>query len=431
MGSVGQPTVSIAVAPLPPPGNYLPEACKGCVVVHRSHPLILGMCPVDEDEATFQWDPQSKVFTVVNAERHTCFTYLTFCGVDVLDRHDQPFAAGTTRSECGETQSVTTFVVVAEPQTAVRLGRVEVGPKSADFYAIELERLVDPPSPLGPAAMEDEELSPLFAFPLPASCGPYLCTQGVGGHLTHFFPESYHAIDLRCSCCTPVLSIGDGTVREIAEWHRCGGIHAANLAAWNAVSVLLDNGLIVEYLHTLAGSARVKVGDAVRRGQVLCETGDIGFAPEPHLHIELHDASNAEGPSLPLRFGTGHSSFVPVAGRWYSSEGEVESPAASAPDSTAENPAEVLPPPAQGPADSLLPRNIHALGAAGCCRSSPRSRHRASRLECAALRRCQHPATSACAAPLDSSGGAAPGSQQASAQEQFSVLAQRVRQCTA
>ena len=30
-----------------------------------------------------------------------------------------------------------------------------------------------------------------FGFPLPEETGPYLCTQGVGGHLTHFFPVTW------------------------------------------------------------------------------------------------------------------------------------------------------------------------------------------------------------------------------------------------
>merc|ERR1711865_541141 len=86
-------------------------------------------------------------------------------------------------------------------------------------------------------------------FPLPAKDGPFLCTQGVGGHLSHFFPESYHAIDLRCDCGTPVLSIGDGVVVEVNLKHTCSGIHSAHLAMWNSLAVQLDTGYIVEYVH--------------------------------------------------------------------------------------------------------------------------------------------------------------------------------------
>jgi len=365
-------------------GNYLPEACKGCVVVHRSHALIIGTCPVDADEAPFQWDPLTKVFTVANAERHTCFTYLTFCGAEVLDQHDAPFLAGTTRTQSGEVQPVTTFVIVAEPRTALRLGRVHS--RAVDFYALELERLIEPPNPRNDLWFTDHVshgsyVLPDFGFPLPSEAGPYLCTQGVGGHLTHFFPESFHAIDFRCSPRTPVLSVGDGVVKEVLESNHCSGIHAANLAAWNSVSVLLNCGLVVEYLHTFAGSSRVRPGDVVHRGQVLCETGDVGFAPEPHLHIELHDAADAEGPSVPLHFG-GKSAFVPVAGRWYAAEGEVPPPSGSSSSATGDHEVSSASRGASPGASGTAPPPPRATV---CCRKPP-GRRRASRFGCMALK---------------------------------------------
>jgi len=353
------------------PGNYLPEACRGCVIVHRSHPLILGAVPAVEGDPAFQLDEDSKVLAISNANPFTSFTYVTICGsMNVLDKCGRPFPPATTRNDEGQLSPALTFVVVAEPHVCLRLGRLEKdggeqqrGPTSSlgpqDFYAMELERLeASFPLPsdqlsravsgLSAASRIPRSLEPpclcAFAFPLPASQGPYLCTQGVGGHLTHFFPESFHAIDLRCSCNTPVLCIGNGVVREVCESHSCGGVHAANLAKWNSVSVHLDCGLVVDYLHTLPGSATVCVGDTVRAGQVLCRSGDIGFAPEPHLHVELHSISDVEGPSLPLLFGrvvsasvveedSSHSdlhAFVPLAGRWYSQDGETAAPPLSA-----------------------------------------------------------------------------------------------------
>mmetsp|Transcript_108506 Transcript_108506/g.203713 ORF Transcript_108506/g.203713 Transcript_108506/m.203713 type:complete len:352 (+) Transcript_108506:39-1094(+) len=300
------------------PGNYLPEACKGCTVVHKAHPRILVTRAARAGKASFHWDPERKTFTVLNGSRHTRFAYLTFLGVDVLDYECQPFETGVTRAEDGEESSVTTFVVVAEPRTAVTLGTVEIDAPFADFFALPFSKLLAPPVP--------KQLTGAVAcigFPLPTSHGPYLCTQGNGGHLTHFFPESYHAVDLRCGCGTPVLCIDEGVVESLEEKHHCGGIHCGNLMSWNAVTVRLMCGLIVEYLHTAPNSARVQVGDRVQRGQVLCETSDIGFAPEPHLHVELHHADDPEGPSVPFTFRSDDlSTFLPVAGRWYSSAGE-------------------------------------------------------------------------------------------------------------
>eukprot|EP00927_Polykrikos_kofoidii_P051731 TRINITY_DN45526_c0_g1_i1.p1 TRINITY_DN45526_c0_g1~~TRINITY_DN45526_c0_g1_i1.p1 ORF type:complete len:337 (-),score=28.12 TRINITY_DN45526_c0_g1_i1:125-1135(-) len=305
------------------PGNYMPEACKGCVIVHTSHPRIIGSRPVASGRRSldarrpFRWDPREGFFTVANAEPCTRFAFLTFTGTDVRDRDGGLFEKALTRDDAGNETSVTTFVIVVEPFTALSLCRTDQAP---DLYGLPFLPLKLPATPSVP-----ESLPPALRFPLPVKKGPYLCTQGVGGHLTHFFAESFHAIDLRCPCGTPVLSAGDGVVKALTQRRRCSGIHCANLQKWNSVTVHLDCGFIVEYLHIAPGSSLVRPGETVRAGQVLCETGDIGFAPEAHLHIELHSACDADGPSVPLRFGTEATAFVPIAGQWYSPTGR-ESP---------------------------------------------------------------------------------------------------------
>lgn len=303
------------------PGNYLPSACPGCVIVHRSHELVHSVHEENPEAAELEWDPDSKIFSVVNACGRTRFGYITFTGVDVIDTNNIPFESATNRAEDGTEAQATTFVIVANPHTKLQLGRVEAAAPFAGVYSLSLCNL-EPPTrtKYNPTAI---------IFPLPSTSGPYLCTQGFGGYLTHFFAESYHAIDLRCTVGTLVLCGGDGVVKEVRQSHKCGGISCRNLQVWNSVSVLLTGcGVIVEYLHIAHGSACVAPGDAVRKGQVLCATGDIGFAPEPHIHIELHSADDPDGPSLPLRFASCSmaGSFVPVAGRWYSSEGEVHEP---------------------------------------------------------------------------------------------------------
>ena len=94
--------------------------------------------------------------------------------------------------------------------------------------------------------------------------------------------------------------------------------------------------------------------------QVLCESGDAGFCPVPHLHIEAHASPGRAAPSIPLAFGGGahareddatncegiaapayapaaphppplpctfaEHNFVPTAGRWYDARGEVAAP---------------------------------------------------------------------------------------------------------
>ena len=90
-----------------------------------------------------------------------------------------------------------------------------------------------------------------------------------------------------------------------------GGIHVSELFRWNAVTVKLDDGHYAEYVHLASSSC--KVGDRVRKGDVIGETGAVGFCPEPHLHLEVHASAAKDAPSVPLRFGD----RVPRAGEWW------------------------------------------------------------------------------------------------------------------
>jgi murein DD-endopeptidase MepM/ murein hydrolase activator NlpD len=41
--------------------------------------------------------------------------------------------------------------------------------------------------------------------------------------------------------------------------------------------------------HLEQGSVRVRVGDAVRRGQPLAAVGNNGHSSQPHLHLQVQD----------------------------------------------------------------------------------------------------------------------------------------------
>ena len=78
-------------------------------------------------------------------------------------------------------------------------------------------------------------------------------------------------------------------------------------------------------MHIKPDSACVAVGAEVEAGQVICESGAVGFAPEPHVHVEVHDANDPMGPSVPfmLRVSESQDLVVPVAGRMYNDNGMV------------------------------------------------------------------------------------------------------------
>jgi hypothetical protein len=63
----------------------------------------------------------------------------------------------------------------------------------------------------------------------------------------------------------------------------------------NHVILDLGEGRYAFYAHLQPGSLRVKVGDKVRRGQVVGLVGNSGNSTEPHLHFHVSDANSPLG----------------------------------------------------------------------------------------------------------------------------------------
>lgn len=93
-----------------------------------------------------------------------------------------------------------------------------------------------------------------------------------------------------------VLAVADATVAALRDGMAEGasiknsGRHASEDAAGNHVVLELSPGRFAFYEHLKPGSIRVKVGDRVRRGQVLAQLGFTGDSTGPHLHFHIADA---------------------------------------------------------------------------------------------------------------------------------------------
>jgi murein DD-endopeptidase MepM/ murein hydrolase activator NlpD len=109
--------------------------------------------------------------------------------------------------------------------------------------------------------------------------------------------RSYHAYG------QPVLAVADSTVvtaRDGLPDNVPGhneGFHPTvpitpDTVAGNTIVLDLGGQQFAQYCHLQAGSLRVKVGDHVRRGQLLANIGDSGDAREPHLHFQVSTSSD-------------------------------------------------------------------------------------------------------------------------------------------
>ena len=108
---------------------------------------------------------------------------------------------------------------------------------------------------------------------------------------------SYHAYG------QPALAVAGGVVTEVKDGipqNTPGSTSRAvpitlDTVAGNHVIVALGGGRFAMWAHLQPGSIKVKVGDHVRRGQVLGLVGNSGNSSEPHLHFQVMDASSPLG----------------------------------------------------------------------------------------------------------------------------------------
>jgi murein DD-endopeptidase len=97
-----------------------------------------------------------------------------------------------------------------------------------------------------------------------------------------------------------ILAVADGSVvatkDSIPENVPGGRAVPITLETVGGNYILIDigDGRYAFYAHVVPGSLRVRVGDRVRRGQVVAFVGNSGNSTEPHLHFHIVDGI-AEG----------------------------------------------------------------------------------------------------------------------------------------
>ncbi|WP_158288478.1 urea transporter [Mucilaginibacter psychrotolerans] len=87
----------------------------------------------------------------------------------------------------------------------------------------------------------------------------------------------------------PVLACADGVVETVVNHIDDNPIGEVNTREnWgNTIVINHAPGLYSKVSHLKQGSAKVKPGDMVKRGDILALCGNSGRSPEPHLHFQM------------------------------------------------------------------------------------------------------------------------------------------------
>ena len=286
--------------------QVVPDAHIGC------HLVLLGEMPnwvigcelqIEDDLPDFLIDPKTKILSVVNPSDSVRISVLSIQnGVCISKNKKIQLSQGIHWNENrNHAAPVTTFIVESPPKSIIDLCYLK--PKQS-LQKIKFDSHISH----SPAS---QLLAAFFELPCLPLQGRFLCTQAAFGGFTHFqHPGTQQAVDFRCPVGTPVLAVVDGIVisaggmknNEAVLPVTSGGIHVSNLFSWNSIVLKAPNGIRVEYVHIHHEGIRVKQGDSVRVGDMLCFSGESGFCPEPHLHIEIHQDDSDQAPSIAMLY---------------------------------------------------------------------------------------------------------------------------------
>lgn len=156
------------------------------------------------------------------------------------------------------------------------------------------------------------------SFTLPVPVGKtVVVTQGNNGVFSHNNDFSRHAFDLGLDRGAPLTAMADGTVVQVRDavktgmdCYSGGGFECIDKANYVLVRHAGGDAL---YLHL--ETASVKVGQTVKRGDVVGTVGSTGQSSGPHAHVQLQQPCDTYVcKTIPLAFADVASPGVPASG---------------------------------------------------------------------------------------------------------------------
>ncbi len=198
---------------------------------------------------------------------------------------------------------------IVPPRSAmplVRLARLDLAVQPSLEYSYEY-LIGDPQAQHRPAEP--------YRVPFAISSG-HPISQAYPDTITHNTPDSQYAVDIEMPVGTDVFAARGGVVFDVAAQNFKGGADASNMSLANVVRILHDDGTYAIYAHLNWNSIRVRVGDVVKRGEYIADSGNTGYSSGPHLHFVVVRNTGMAMRSVPVTFaGANSTSIAPAAGQ--------------------------------------------------------------------------------------------------------------------
>ncbi len=123
-----------------------------------------------------------------------------------------------------------------------------------------------------------------FLWPLPSKYTTVSCKFGWRIHPVTGKQQFHNGIDIPAAYGTEIYACNDGTVIEVSY----------NYADGSYITISHGGGVASFYSHI--SKSAVKVGDKVKRGQVIAYVGTSGYTTGAHLNLNIYENNTAVDP---------------------------------------------------------------------------------------------------------------------------------------
>ncbi len=142
-----------------------------------------------------------------------------------------------------------------------------------------------------------------YIYRLPyAISSSHVVSQGFNTNMTHKGKNAY-AIDFAMNIGTKIYASRGGVVVGIKEDSSRGGYSREFARDGNFVTIEHKDATLATYYHLNKNGVVVKIGEGVKRGELLAYSGNTGYSSGPHLHFQVYKAVDAKTTqSIPIKF---------------------------------------------------------------------------------------------------------------------------------
>jgi murein DD-endopeptidase MepM/ murein hydrolase activator NlpD len=147
-----------------------------------------------------------------------------------------------------------------------------------------------------------------YAYHLPYSTQKkFEVFQGYDGPFSH---QNENALDFSMAIGTEITAVRDGVVVNIVDVNSETCNNRECIKFNNFILIYHNDGTFAEYAHIKQNGAAVKIGDVIKKDQLIAYSGNVGYSSGPHLHLVIFKQKLNERETLKTKFKIGDGNTI-------------------------------------------------------------------------------------------------------------------------